>query len=226
MTTESVIRAVDAMKPNSFTMEQKRLWLGELENELWRELLLQDPDSSDSAAAGRELILPAGWERVYRLYLAAMIDFGNAEFTKYANTMALYNETRQSLSAWYAERFRPAEIPAAMAKLGAVAYNDPETALTVILPEGAAVLEAVCLVTEAFDGTTNSLSLRDADGNSLLASSELGATAEGRYRRRCLYIPAPGARVLTVQVQCPGATAGRAEFSLRIQEGNGYGNSQ
>ena len=110
MTMGEFIRRTDEIKPNAYSLGQKAAWLGEMEGQIWTELLLQPAGDWDSVThAQRPLLLPEVWQRLYSAYLSAMIDLANGEYTKYSNAMALYNGQVQEFAAWYGENFRPAD---------------------------------------------------------------------------------------------------------------------
>lgn len=219
MTVQEVIRAVDALKPNGYTMAQKTAWIEDMEAELWREVFLRS-DSDGAAATGSEraLLLPESWKRLYHMYLAAMIDFSNAEYTKYSNAMAAYNGAWAGFAAWYAERYAPADRPAVWAKAAAAAYDDTAVA-GITLPRGAAVLAAVCQVDEAFGAADCVLMLGTArKPAALLGAADIQPGTKGRYGRRGLFLPEGGDERLYARVA--GAnTSGAAQFAVLIQPG-------
>ena len=53
------------------------------------------------------LLLPPPRDRVYVLYLAAMIDFYNGEMDLYANDFTLYNQEMASVRAWWRRHHKP-----------------------------------------------------------------------------------------------------------------------
>ena len=72
--------------------------------------------AGDSAAAtvgynggGVQLLAGAPFDRIYRLYLAALIHFANAEYDRYQNSMALFNSACGEYIRWYSRVYRPAE---------------------------------------------------------------------------------------------------------------------
>ncbi len=220
MTVAELAAAVDALKPNAYTLAQKAAWVDDMEGEIWRELLLQsDGDFGGGADGGRRLLLPDSWRRLYHTYLAAMIDFSNAEYNKYANAMTAYNSAYQGFAAWYAERYAPADRPAFWASAGGAAYNDAG-AVGFELPPGAAVLAAVCQVEEAFDDADCALCLGTAlRPAALLDSAELTPTQTGRMGRRVLYLPETGDDSLYARCVGGAATSGAARFAVLIQQG-------
>lgn len=219
MTVGEVIRQTDQIKPNAFCLGQKARWLGDVESQIWTEVLLQSAGDWDGGMySSRRLLLPGPWRRLYDAYLAAMIDLGNGEYTKYANGMSLYNGWLQEFAAWYAQRFRPADRAAFWVRQGSAACHG--TTAETGLPRGYGLLAAVCRVTEAFDGGA-SLSLGlGSDGEALLRKVDIIPGEAGVYRQLRLVLPGSGERrVRAVMESEETPTAGQAEFYLLLQPG-------
>lgn len=218
MIVRELIAAVDALKPNGYTVGQKTAWIEDMENEIWREVFLRsEADGPGAEGSERRLMLPGAWRRLYHMYLAAMIDFSNAEYTKYSNAMAAYNNAYTAFAAWYAGRFAPADRPAYWAKAAGAAYNGVTAGIE--LPRGAAVLAAVCQVDAAFDGGKNALTLGTVPHPAaLMDADECEYGACGRYFRRGLFIPAVGEGRLCAAYE-GDAAAGAAQFAVLIQPG-------
>lgn len=95
MTANKVIERVDAIRPNSYSDEQKFGWINKLE-EMVQRLVIQSseikslvyPEDMD-----KELLIPAPFDDLYDLYLESMIDYYNREYGNYNNS-ALMFETR------------------------------------------------------------------------------------------------------------------------------------
>lgn len=92
-TPNKVIEYVDKVKVNAYGEEEKFQWLCDLDG-MVKRLVMQDeegvsyeyPRDMDS-----HLLVPAPFEGVYALYLEAMIDFYNKEYTRYNNVMLMFN---------------------------------------------------------------------------------------------------------------------------------------
>lgn len=50
------------------------------------------------------LIVPQPYDKIYKEYVMAMIDFNNREYESYNNAMAMYNYTLNALQTWYKQR--------------------------------------------------------------------------------------------------------------------------
>lgn len=73
-------------------------------------------EAGDSAAAsvgydggGVTLLAGAPFDKLYRLYLMALIHFANGEYDRYQNSMALFNSACGEYIRWYSRVKRPAE---------------------------------------------------------------------------------------------------------------------
>lgn len=109
----NVLRYVDDIKPNLFTDDTKVQWLNEVEGYIQTEVMmlaLADVVQYDPEAhMHTDLLVKPPHDKLYALYLCAMIDFANGEYDKYANTMQLYNEFLGEYIGWYTLHFRPAD---------------------------------------------------------------------------------------------------------------------
>ena len=195
-TLKDVINAVDAIKPNAFTEEDKTMWLNEVEGMVQTEVFLFAPAEivqykwsdeismpsvyfpddktmvcgvdpglavggqikidglttytsnnsntnrrvlrrssdgltytfADNSFTGEhstgttadsctliydgsetEMLVIFPHDKLYRSYLTAMIDWGNGEYNKYANTMTMFNEHWGEYMRWFARTYRPAD---------------------------------------------------------------------------------------------------------------------
>ena len=55
------------------------------------------------------LLLDPPHDAIYRHWMEAMIDYENGEYSKYQNTMQMFNAQWASFVAWFAETYRPAD---------------------------------------------------------------------------------------------------------------------
>ncbi len=217
MTVEQMIRQMDEIKPNAFTMGQKARWLGDMEGQIWTEILRQSGGDWDSGMqGGRRLLLPGKERRMYEAWLSAMIDLANGEYTKYAAGMSLYNSFVQAFAADYAQRFRPADRVAFWTKVGT--WSPGAVKAGQMLPAGYAVLGALCRVTEAFgEGTQLSLGFRE-DREALLREADILPETAGVRRALRLFWPSSGTRQLHIFGETE-RSMGKAEFYVLLQPG-------
>ncbi len=108
MTVNDCIKLVDAMTPNCLDASVKLRFLKEIEGQVQVELLGQEPGSTLSLDDGRhgdtELIAPHPFDRLYLLYVTAMMDYLNGDVSRFENGAALFNRVYQSYGKWLRRR--------------------------------------------------------------------------------------------------------------------------
>ena len=100
MTIKECIDAVDNLKPNQYTIEEKVMWLSFLDGIIIDEVLKthEGYDGRYDTFTGynvdrlsEELIVPSPYDRLYTAYLKMKIDEENGETQRYNNSARLYN---------------------------------------------------------------------------------------------------------------------------------------
>lgn len=114
MTIGKVIRLADALKPNAIDNELKYQYITEVEGLVQTEVMLlssEDIITYDPERDGEntELLVKPPHDKLYIAYLAAMIDFANGEYDRYANTVEQFNAYYREYHRWYFSRFHPAD---------------------------------------------------------------------------------------------------------------------
>jgi hypothetical protein len=118
MTVGDAIRFVDTIKPNAFPDEAKIQWLSQLEGRVAAEVfLMAKPELEQfdyskltkTRAKARTLLVDPPHDDIYTEYLKAQIDHENGEYSKYQNTMQMFNERYNTFVAWFAGTYRPAD---------------------------------------------------------------------------------------------------------------------
>ena len=114
MTIGKVIRLADALKPNAIENELKYQYITEVEGLVQTEVMLlssEDIITYDPERDGEntELLVKPPHDKLYIAYLAAMIDFANGEYDRYANTIEQFNAYYREYHRWYFSRFHPAD---------------------------------------------------------------------------------------------------------------------
>lgn len=110
MTIAEAIAQCDAMKPNQYSEAQKVAWLSNLDGMIKLEVIdtheggdlieftpygaLTDLDTTD-------LLVSEPYADLYTKWLFAMIDFNNAEFTRYNNSMMMFNSAYGNYATYY-----------------------------------------------------------------------------------------------------------------------------
>lgn len=116
MKISDLIAFVGSVKPNAFPCDAKVSWLNEVEGMVWCDVMLLSPlefkPYSYDEVTGEgdcELLVYPPHNKLYNVYLSAMIDFYNGEYDKYQNGITLFNSHYGEYMRWYAMHYRPAD---------------------------------------------------------------------------------------------------------------------
>lgn len=114
MTIIEVISEVDALHPNSFDQSNKIAWLSNLDGRIKDEIIDIHEGGDDAPFKGYndddidiELIVPRPYDEVYRYWLEAQLDYANGEYTKYNNSMAMFNNAYSAFERHYHKTHMP-----------------------------------------------------------------------------------------------------------------------
>ena len=97
MTPNKVIESVDSKKPNAYDEEIKFGWINNLDG-MVKRLVHQEKEITPYVYPNdmdKELLIPYPFDDVYGLYVEAMIDYYNKEYSNYNNTAMMF-ESRYS----------------------------------------------------------------------------------------------------------------------------------
>lgn len=114
-TIREIIARVDDMKPNAFDEKTKMAWIAELDGKIALNVMLMGiaeaaqlqyvhPNDLDSEPL---VIFPH--DSLYDLWLGAKIDFANGEYSKYQNSMEMFNAHYGDYVRWFASTYEPAQ---------------------------------------------------------------------------------------------------------------------
>ena len=105
-TLKAIIAMADELNPNSYSNNIKAQWVNEVESYIQTEIYNVAPldvvsyiDYEESK--DKELSLDAVNDKIYLVYLQAMIDFFNKEYQAFNNDVALYNSYLDIYAKWY-----------------------------------------------------------------------------------------------------------------------------
>ena len=90
MTINKAIAAADAMRPNAYSAEDKRVWVNQVERQL-QEFAGADYTFYTATDMDKELLLPEAWSDIYVLYICSLCDYWEQDVAKYNTSAALYN---------------------------------------------------------------------------------------------------------------------------------------
>lgn len=106
MTVKKSLQMADAVAPNRIGEEIKRRWLGDLEGMIRVELRGDSPEAAAAAtpdgmpSEDDVLGAPYPFDRMYWLYLVAMIEYTGGDTTRYANAASMFNAAYASYAKW------------------------------------------------------------------------------------------------------------------------------
>jgi hypothetical protein len=116
MTIIEAINKVDILKPNSYTPTEKVKWLSNLDGVIKAQIIDTHEGGSDIEFKGydvnltdteQELLVPAPYDDIYIKWLEAQIDYTNAEFGKYNNSITEYNTLYSAFERYYNRHHMP-----------------------------------------------------------------------------------------------------------------------
>ena len=112
MTISQAIAQANALRPgNPYTDAQKIAWLSSLDGRLYLGVVCGDesdlPAYSESQATAELLVSPP-YDGMYPVYLAAQIDFADAEWDAYSASSRMFNDLCGEYARYYIRKNRPA----------------------------------------------------------------------------------------------------------------------
>lgn len=115
MTLLEAITRIDALKPNRYSQSEKVKWLSSLDGIIKREIIdtHEGADTvvfdgyNDTTNLDTELLVPAPYDDIYTHYLETQMDYANAEYAKYNNSLARYNTAYSSFERYYNRTHMP-----------------------------------------------------------------------------------------------------------------------
>ena len=115
MTIAEAISKVDALKPNTYTQEDKVGWLSTLDARVKKQVINAHEGCDtiffygyDSLAdLETELLVQAPYDEMYLRWLEAMIDYHNSDDDRYNNAIMLFNNAYEGYKKHYTRTHMP-----------------------------------------------------------------------------------------------------------------------
>lgn len=115
MTIIEAINRCDALKPNVCTQEEKIKWLSTLDGMIKSEIIDTHEGGEGVMFTGydmntdmnTELIVGAPYDTLYLHWIEAKIDYTNAEYKKYNNSIGTFNTAYSDFSRYYNRTHMP-----------------------------------------------------------------------------------------------------------------------
>ena len=109
------ITQVDNLKPNQYSVEEKINWLSEIELKIKNEIIDTHEKVSDKLDkftqyteddVEKDLAVEEPYSVLYVRYLSMMVDYYNAEFTRYNNSSVMFNLAYNDYANYYNRKYK------------------------------------------------------------------------------------------------------------------------
>ena len=115
MTIIEAIDRVNLLKPNTYSLQEKVKWLSTLDGTVKLEIIDTHEGGEEAVFAGYDestpvdtpLMIPPPYDEVYLFWLEAKIDYWNGEYTRYNNSIAMFNAAYADYQEYYHATHRP-----------------------------------------------------------------------------------------------------------------------
>ena len=115
MTIIEAINSSDALKHNTYSQSDKVTWLSRLDWMVKRQIIDTHEGAEEVAFNGydtitpleTELLVPAPYDEVYLRWVEAQIDYHNGEYTKYNNSIDMFNTSYKAFADYYNRTHMP-----------------------------------------------------------------------------------------------------------------------
>lgn len=109
MTIAQAIAKINALKPNSYSDEEKIGWLSELDKRINEEIINTHEGSEKVVFDGytantshtTQLLVPAPHDDLYVYWMESKIDYWNGETNKFNNSISMFNATYSEYARHY-----------------------------------------------------------------------------------------------------------------------------
>lgn len=115
MTIIEALNKIDVIKPNNYTQAEKIKWLSNLDGIIKAEII-DTHEGGDSitfngydydVAVDTEMLVPYPYDDLYIKWLESQIDYHNAEYGKYNNSVVAYNSAYSAFERYYNRHNKP-----------------------------------------------------------------------------------------------------------------------
>lgn len=115
MTIIEAINYIDNLKPNDYSQNEKISWLSQLDGRVKLDIIDTHEGAegevfegyNDETAIDTELLIPQPYTEIYQYWLEAKIDYANGEYTKYNNSMSMFNTAYSAYENHYNRTHMP-----------------------------------------------------------------------------------------------------------------------
>lgn len=109
------ITQIDNLKPNNYTEGDKVIWLSRLDEMVKKEIIDTHKGGEEIEFTGydettdrqTELLVPSPYDEIYPRWLEAQIDYANAEYGRFNNSMTMFNASFGGYVNYYNRKHLP-----------------------------------------------------------------------------------------------------------------------
>lgn len=110
MTIKEVVDYIRNTNANAYADDTFMIWINELEADIQLNVFLLNVEDVISHTVETETLLADSAHCIiYRLYLSAMIDLANKEYSSYQNNYEVFKSEYSNYKIWYSNRYHPAD---------------------------------------------------------------------------------------------------------------------
>ena len=115
MTIIEAINKIDALKPNTYSQDDKIKWLSNIDGIIKEEIIDTHEGGENvvfngygyDVSVNTELLVPYPYDDLYIKWLESQIDYTNAEYGKYNNSVTAYNTAYAAFERYYNRHHKP-----------------------------------------------------------------------------------------------------------------------
>ena len=113
MTIIEAINKIDTLKPNTYTQSEKVKWLSALDSLIYKEIIsTHEGDTTftgytDETPIDTTLLAEEPYDEMYIHWLESKIDYYNAEYARYNNSVTAFDEIYNNYSKLYNRTHKP-----------------------------------------------------------------------------------------------------------------------
>lgn len=115
MTINEAIDRTDELKHNTYKISEKIKWLSTVDSMVKRLIIDTHEKANDVVFDGYTeetsgdtvLLVPEPFDQMYLRWMEAQIDYHNAEYSRYNNSISLFNTEFQAYQSYYHRMHKP-----------------------------------------------------------------------------------------------------------------------
>ena len=115
MTIIGAINHIDSVKPNGYSQDEKVKWLSDLDGIVKTEIIDTHEGAENIPFAAYDettpltqiLLIPHPYDDVYIKWIEAQIDYANGEYSKYNNSITMFNAAFSAFEKYYNRTHKP-----------------------------------------------------------------------------------------------------------------------